>query len=279
MTTAPTALTFTRSQILDNLRIKVTQGEPIVAAGCSVGLVAKAAEAGGADLIVVYSTGRSRIMGLPTTIMGDSNRTTMEMYDELRNVVDHTPIVGGAWAGDPTYRRTPRLVQAFKDTGFDGLINFPTEAVNPERARMREHVGQGLGVEAEMIRVARSMDVFTMAYALTTDQARLLAAAGADVVVPHAGWTTGGMIGRSEDDISIATSAEQVQQLIEAAREENPDCICLAHGGAIATPADTAYIYEHTDAQGFVGASSVERIPIETAVSEAVRAFGSYRIR
>jgi predicted TIM-barrel enzyme len=187
--------------------------------------------------------------------------------------------VGGAWAGDPTFRRTWRLVEAFKATGFDGIINFPTEAVNPARAAMREHVGQGLSVEGDLMRFARERDMFTMAYALSTEHARILAAAGADVVVPHAGWTTGGMIGRGEDDISLEQSAALVQEIIEVARSENPDCICLAHGGAIATPDDTAYIYEHTDAQGFVAASSVERIPVERAVKETVQALGAQRVR
>lgn len=270
---------FTRESILTRLREKVANNRPIVAAGCSVGLIAKAAEAGGADLIIVYSTGRSRIMGLPTTILGDSNAITMQMYEELHNVVDRTPIIGGAWAGDPTYRRTERLVRSFAETGYDGLINFPTEAINPERAKMREHVGQGLGVEAKMIRIAREMDMFTMAYALTVEQGRILAAAGADVVVPHAGWTTGGMIGRSDDDTSLARSVEHVQQIIDAALAENADCICLAHGGAIATPEDTEYLYANSDAKGFVGASSVERIPIERAVIDTVRAFGAQKTR
>ncbi|QMU98652.1 phosphoenolpyruvate hydrolase family protein [Microbacterium esteraromaticum] len=270
---------FTRESILANLRAKITARQPIVAAGCSAGLIAKAAEAGGADLIVVYSTGRSRIMGLPTTILGDSNAITMQMYDELHNVVDKTPIIGGAWAGDPTYRRTERLVRSFVDTGYDGLINFPTEAINPERAKMREHVGQGLGVEAEMMRIAREMNVFTMAYALTIEQGRILAAAGADVVVPHAGWTTGGMIGRSDDDTSLARSVEHVQEIIDAAAAENPDVICLAHGGAIATPEDTEYLYANSDAKGFVGASSVERIPIERAIIDTVKSFAGYNTR
>lgn len=275
----PSSVEFTRQSILTALREKVAQNIPIVAAGCSVGLIAKAAEVGGADLIIVYSTGRSRIMGLPTTILGDSNAITMQMYDELHNVVDRTPIIGGAWAGDPTYRRTERLVRSFVEAGYDGLINFPTEAINPDRARMREHVGQGLGVEAEMIRIAREANVFTMAYALTVEQARLLASAGADVVVPHAGWTTGGMIGRSDDSTSLSRSVDHVQAVIDASLQENPDCICLAHGGAIATPEDTEYLYANSDAKGFVGASSVERIPIERAVIDTVRAFGAQRTR
>lgn len=279
MSLIPPPVDFTRADILAKLRDKVDRHEPILAAGCSVGLIAKAAEAGGADLIIVYSTGRSRIMGLPTTILGDSNAITMQMYHELQNVVDRTPIIGGAWAGDPTYRRTTRLVQAFKDTGYDGLINFPTEAINPERAKMREHVGQGLGIEAEMIRIARELDYFTMAYALTVEQARILAAAGADVMVPHAGWTTGGMIGRSDDDTSLKRSTDHVQAIIDVTLQENPDCICLAHGGAIADPEDTEYLYANTDAKGFVGASSVERIPIERAVIDTVRAFTAYRTR
>jgi hypothetical protein len=135
---------FTRASILAALRKTIAEGKPVVGAGSSVGIVARSAEAGGADLIIVYSTGKTRIWGLPTTPLLHSNPVTLSMYDEIDNVVDHTPIIGGAHAGDPTYRRLPRLVRAFRDKGFDGIINFPSAGVDPARAAMREHVGQGL---------------------------------------------------------------------------------------------------------------------------------------
>jgi predicted TIM-barrel enzyme len=270
---------FTRAKILDRLRRGVAEGRPILAAGCSVGLVAKCAEAGGADLIVVYSTGRSRIMGLPTTPLGDSNALTLAMYAEIDNVVDDTPIVGGAEAVDPTYRRLPRLIQRFRDTGYAGLINFPTLGNNPNRSKLREDVGLGFSREVEMIRLARRADYFTMAYVFDPDQAGQMADAGVDVQVAHVGWTAGGMAGATNSVLPFDQAAEQVQAIVEATRRANPSCICLAHGGPFARPEDTRYLYENTDALGFVGASSIERIPIERAVREAVVAFKAERLR
>lgn len=269
---------FTRAQILERLRATIADGRAIVGAGSSAGIVARAAEAGGADLIIVYSTGKTRLWGLPTTPLLHSNPVTLEMYDEIDNVVDRTPIIGGAHAGDPTYRRLQKLIDAFRTTGYEGIINFPSAGVDPARATMREHVGQGLQHEADLIAMCREQDYFTMGYAYTLEQAKLLAAAGVDVQVAHTGWTAGGDIGRA-DAPSLEQCAEMVQEVIELTWAENPDCIVLAHGGAVATPEDTTYLYEHTDAQGFVGASSIERIPIERAVRETVEEFKNHTIR
>jgi predicted TIM-barrel enzyme len=268
--------TFTRESILTRLRAVIAKGEPIVGAGSSVGIVGKAAEAGGADLIICYSTGRSRIMGLPTTQLGHSNPQTLEMYDELANVVDHTPIIGGAHAGDPTYRRLPRLTKAFRDKGFDGIINFPSVGLNPELGRTRNHIGQGLDQEYNLIGLARQENYFTMGYAYHVEQAIGLAEAGVDVQVAHAGWTSGGAQGANDSIVrNLEEAAEHTQAIIEATWKINPDTIVLAHGGAIAGPEETRYLYEHTDAQGFVGASSIERIPIEKAIFDVVRALKS----
>jgi predicted TIM-barrel enzyme len=269
---------WTRTQILERLRTTIDRGRPVLGAGASAGIVAKAAEAGGADLIIVYSTGRSRIWGLPTTPIGHSNAVTVSMFDQIDNVVEHTPIIGGAEAADPTFNRMSRLIDSFERTGYHGLINFPSVGMNPARAVERESVGQGFGREAEMIAAARARDYFTMAYAWTAEQTRVLASAGADVVIPHAGWTAGGDSGR-DGGTTIESSMDHVQMLIEIARSENPECICLAHGGSIAEPADTVALYEQTDAQGFVGASSIERIPIERAVRGAVEAFRDQSLR
>lgn len=270
---------FTRAAILARLRATIAEGTPILAAGCSVGLIAKCAESAGADLIVVYSTGRSRIMGLPTTPLGDSNALTLAMYAEIDNVVDKTPLIGGAEAIDPTYRRLPRLISRFREVGYDGVINFPTIGNNPTRSSMREDVGLGFSREIEMVRLARAADYFSMAYVHDIEQARRMAAAGVDVQVPHVGWTAGGMAGATHSYVRHQEAAERIQSMIEATREENPDCICLAHGGPFAEPEDTRYLYEHTDAKGFVGASSIERIPIERAVTSTVAAFKTERLR
>jgi predicted TIM-barrel enzyme len=270
---------FIRSEILERLRGAVRAGRPILAAGCSVGLVAKCAEVGGADLLVVYSTGRSRIMGLPTTPLGDSNATTLAMYDEIANVVNDTPIIGGAEATDPTYLSLPRLIARFRQTGYAGLINFPTIGNNPTRSAMREDVGLGFSREVELVRLARRQDYFTMAYVFDVEQARRMAAAGVDAQVAHVGWTAGGLAGATASALTPAAAAERVQAMIEATRREQPECLCLAHGGPFATPEDTRSLYAHTDAVGFVGASSIERIPIERAVTETVAAFKAIRLR
>lgn len=269
---------FTRASILERLRKTINERRPILAAGCSAGIIARAAEEGGADLIVCYSTGMTRIQGLPTTPIGHANKITLSMYEEIENVVDNTPIIGGAHAGDPTYRRLHKLVDAYQETGFDGIINFPTAGSNPHVAAQREHIGQGFKREAAMIKMARERNFFTMAYSYTEEQARVLAAAGVDVQVPHIGWTIGGDLGR-DGAPNLQETAEFVQRYIDITREENPDAIVLAHGGSLADPEDTRILYEQTDCQGFVGASSIERIPVERAVRGAVQAFKNFKLR
>jgi predicted TIM-barrel enzyme len=265
---------FTREEILERLRATIREGHPIVGAGCSCGLVAKCAEAGGVDLLIVYSTGRSRLMGLPTTPIGHANPVTLDMFDEIANVVSHTPIIGGVEATDPTSMSLKRLIHRFRQKGYAGIINFPTLGNNPDRSAMREDVGLGFSREVEMIRLARSEEYFTLAYVFTVEQAQRMAAAGVDVQVAHVGWTVGGLAGRSRSGApSYAQAAEQVQAMIDASLRENPECLCLAHGGPYATPDDTRRLYLHTTALGFLGASSMERIPIERAVRDAAAAF------
>jgi predicted TIM-barrel enzyme len=272
--------TFTRQEILDRLRKVSQQGRPILASGCSNGLIAKSAEAGGADLLIVYSTGRSRMMGLPTTSIGHANPVTLDMFDEIANVVNNVPIIGGAEATDPTYMSLKRLISIYRDKGYAGMINFPTIGMLAERSAMREDVGLGFSREVEMVRLARSMDFFTLAYVFTVEQARAMASAGVDVLVPHVGWTVGGMAGRSRDTApSYDRAAEEVQAMINVALREQPDCVCLAHGGPYATPDDTRHLYSKTTAKGFVGASSIERIPVERAVRDAVAAFKAIPLR
>jgi predicted TIM-barrel enzyme len=278
--TLETTRPFTRAQIIRRLREQIAQGRPIVGAGSSSGLIARSAEAGGADLIIVYNTGTSRLMGLPTThTMNHANPSTLAMYDEIANVVNHTPIIGGGEAQDPTYLDLERLVRDFRETGFDGLINFPTTGPSGSRNRDRSSVGLGLDRDFEMIRIAREHDYFTICYGYTEEQTIGLAAAGADVIVGHAGWTTGGLAGAGKSAMSLNAACEHVQKMVDLARRENPDIIVLAHGGPISSAEDTRYLYEHTDAQGFLGASSMERIPVEAAIIEAVRAFKAKRPR
>ena len=270
------AYSFTRAEILERLRKTRGEGTPIIAAGCSVGLIAKCAELGGADLIMVYSSGRSRIRGLQTALEENSNAITLGMYEEIQNVVQETPIIAGVDATEPPVGedlagRVKRVV----DTGFSGVINFPTYGFFNDREWREEREGQGIGFsrEVELIRVARSMDIFSMAYVFFPEDARAMAEAGVDCMVPHVGGTAGGLVGFDSLASPLETVTDSVQAMIEVTKKVDRDIICLAHGGTIVTPEDTRYIYEHTDAEGFVGASSIERIPIEKAVTGIVEEF------
>ncbi|MBE0479839.1 MAG: phosphoenolpyruvate hydrolase family protein [Dehalococcoidia bacterium] len=273
---------FSRQEILARLRSTATEGKPIIAAGSSAGIIAKCAELGGADLIMVYSSGRARLQGLQTTILDNSNKLTLDMYDEIENVVENTPIIAGIDATDPSsVMDLPGLVKKFSDTGFSGIINFPTYGffADEEWRREREAAGIGFSREAELIRAARQSDIFTMAYVFYPEDARTMARAGVDCMVPHAGGTTGGLVGFDSIAASLQDAASRVQEMIAATREVNPNIICLAHGGPFSEPADTAFLYEKTDAAGFVGASSIERIPVERAVKGVVEEFKKIRLK
>ncbi len=265
---------FTRTEILERLKRTIGEGKPVIAAGCSAGIIAKCAELGGADLIMVYSSGKTRIRGFQTGPVENSNAVTLEMYEEIGNVVRDTPIIAGIEAFEPPAGRDlAQLVKRFIDIGYSGIINFPTYGWSTDENWRRTKDAEGLGFsrEIEMIRIARNMDIFTMAYVWYPKDVPAIAEAGVDCMVPHAGGTAGGLVGY--DASSMKDAAENVQKMIEATKEIDSDIICLAHGGPFAAPEDTRYLYEHTDAVGFVGASSIERIPVEKAVTGVVEEF------
>lgn len=275
---------LTREAILGGLRASIASGQPIIAAGASAGIVAKHADRGGADLIVAYSTGRSRIMGLPTTQIDNDNVATLAMYTELRRVVDRAALIGGVNATDPYWKSPRELVERFREVGYDGLINFPTVSVHrgplpydgySVRGRSAGVGAPGYGIEREldMVRYARETNILTMVYVFEPEQAAAFADAGVDIVVPHVDWTAGGLVGSGSTAISMEEACLLTQEMIAATWAVSRDIICLSHGGPISSPDDTAELYRDTDAQGFVGASSIERIPFEEAVVNAVRAF------
>ena len=276
-----------RTEILNRLRGTLANGDVIIGAGCSAGIVAKCAELGGADLIVCYSTGRSRIMGLRTEVIGHSNPRTLEMFGEISNVVNDAPIIAGIEANDQTTYDLGIVIDRFVDRGFDGFINFPTtgnhEHVSDFFLREYENIARslqqpwGFAREVELIRLLRQRDIFTMCYVFNAEQAARMVEAGVDVVCAHVGGTAGGLIGFPADPMDDALN--NTQRIMEGAWDVDPDVICLAHGGPFAEPADTRVLYERTDAQGFVGASSIERIPIEKAVMSAVQEFKNHKIR
>ncbi|MBX4899781.1 phosphoenolpyruvate hydrolase family protein [Rhizobium bangladeshense] len=264
---------FEREEILAGLNEQTAQGNPILAAGSSCGLVAKCAALGGADMLVVYSTGLSRLMGLPTSRIGDSNARTIEMAAEIRNVVSDIPVIGGIEAWDPVRLDLDQLLDKFWAAGYSGVINYPTISTMGDKWRDRRgRVGLGFDREVEMIALARKKNIFSLAYVASVDDAVAMAEAGADCIVPHVGATRGGLAGHEEGQ-AIQEAISKINKINDAAKAARPDVILLAHGGAIAEPEDTAEVYRSTDCVGFVGASSIERIPIERAVQAVAKAF------
>lgn len=264
---------LSREQILKRLQAEIDAGKPILAAGSSCGLVAKCAALGGADLLIVYSTGRSRLMGLPTSRVGDSNLNTLEMAREIRNVVTDTPVVGGVEAWDPTRIDLDQVLDDFEAVGFSGIINYPTISTMGETWRERRgKVGLGWNREVELISRARARNLFSMAYVATVQDALDAADAGADCIVPHVGATGGGLVGH-ETTSSVETEIAQIKEMTAAVKDAGHSPIFLCHGGKIAEPEDTRPVYQQTDCVGFVGASSIERIPIERAVKTVAEQF------
>ncbi|PWI54373.1 hypothetical protein B5K03_09270 [Rhizobium phaseoli] len=264
---------FERSEILAAISEQTSKGNPILAAGSSCGLVAKCAALGGADMLVVYSTGLSRLMGLPTSRIGDSNARTIEMAAEIRNVVSTVPVIGGIEAWDPMRLDLDGLLDRFWAAGYSGVINYPTISTMGDKWRDRRgRVGLGFDREVEMIALARKKNIFSLAYVASADDAAAMAEAGADCIVPHVGATRGGLAGHEEGQ-AIQEAILKINRINDAAKAVRPDVVLLAHGGAIAEPEDTAEVYRSTDCVGFVGASSIERIPIERAVQAVAKAF------
>jgi predicted TIM-barrel enzyme len=269
-----------RAEILDRLRQQTSQGRPILGAGCSAGIIAKCAETGRADLIIVYSTGKTRMMGLPATmITGASNAITLEMVDELTNVVKNTPIIAGIEANDIFCLDLEASLRRFLDKGFSGAINFPTVGLYENLIeggmalrKFTEALAPGYGAahwgwprEVEMIRILREWDVFTMCYVFTPADAVAMVEAGADAVCVHVGPSMGGLTG-FEPIEDVESLLARAQAVMESAREARPDVICLVHGGPFYDPEGARVVYEKTDAVGFVAASAIERIPVEKAV-------------
>lgn len=260
-----------RAEILTWLRSARASGSALLGAGCSIGIIARSAEAGGADLIIVYSTGLSRLQGHQTTIPERPNAVTLEMAPDILAVVKAAPVVAGVDAEDhPTGRDLEVVLGEFVDAGFSGVINFPTKGYVKDPAWRRNAAAQGRGfaAEVELVRLAHAMDLFTMAYVFYPQDARAMTKAGVDCIVPHVGGTAGGDVGFVA--MSLRSGAARVQRMLESARKVRPDIICLGHGGPFAEFEDVRYLLGHTDVDGFVGASTIERIPIERAVKQVV---------
>lgn len=266
-----------RSEALAKLRESRAAGQTLIGAGSGTGLSAKCSEAGGADLLIVYNSGRYRMAGRGSSAglmaYGDANAIVMEMAGEVLPVVRSIPVLAGVCGTDP-FRLMPHFLRQVKDIGFAGVQNFPTVGVIDGNFRQTlEDTGMSYQLEVEMIAAACKLELLTAAYVFDLDQTQAMVAAGADLIVPHMGTTTSGMIG-AKQAMSMDEAVEKVGKLCLRAKELKPDTIVLCHGGPIATPDDVAYVLRQLpDLDGFFGASSVERLPTETAIVDSMRQF------
>jgi predicted TIM-barrel enzyme len=271
-----------RSEILERLRNIVKNGGVIVGAGAGTGLSAKCAEAGGIDLIIIYNSGRYRMAGRGSLAgmmpYGDANAITVEMASEVLPIVKNTPVLAGVCGTDP-FRMMPYFLKQIKEMGFSGVQNFPTVGLIDGTFRQGlEETGMGYSLEVDMIRTAHELDLLTTPYVFNPDEARAMAGAGADIIVAHMGLTTKGAIG-AKTSLSLDECVERIQAIHDAAVSINPEVMVICHGGPIAEPEDADYVLARTKGiVGFYGASSMERLPTEKAITENARRFKQIRL-
>lgn len=271
-----------RTGILKRFREQIARGEPIIGGGAGTGISAKSEEAGGIDLLILYNSGRYRMAGRGSTAglmpYGNANQIVKEMAFEVIPVVERTPVLAGVCGTDPFMM--PRLfLRELVELGFAGIQNFPTVGLFEGRIRHTlEETGMGYGLEVEVVRLAREMDLLTTPYVFNTDEARMMTEAGADIVVAHMGCTSGGTIGAETVD-PLDECVQKIEEIVDTVKSIRDDVICLCHGGPIAMPEDARYIIENTRGiDGFYGASSTERFPTEVAIKAQIEAFKAIRL-
>ncbi|MBM4418513.1 MAG: phosphoenolpyruvate hydrolase family protein [Chloroflexi bacterium] len=276
---------YTREQVLGRLRATLAQGKSIVGAGAGTGISAKFAEAGGADLIIIYNSGRYRMAGhgslAGVLAFGDANQIVKDMGErEVLPVVRDVPVLAGVMGTDPL-RQMEYLLREIDALGFSGINNFPTVGLIDGRFRMElERTNMGFDREVEMIRLASRMGFFTCVYVFNPAESEAMARAGADSIIAHMGLTVGGSIGLEKGDaMRLEDAPAAVQAIGEAAWRINREAILLCHGGPIAEPDDAAYVLARCDAVGFVGASSMERLPVEGAIRDTMKRFKAVPFR
>ena len=266
-----------RSTLLSRFRSKIAAGKPLIGGGAGTGLSAKCEEAGGIDLIVIYNSGRYRMAGRGSLAglmaYGNANEIVCEMANEVLPVVKHTPVLAGVNGTDP-FMIPEAFFKRLIDLGFSGVQNFPTVGLIDGTFRINlEETGMSYAMEVDMIARAHSLDLLTTPYVFSENDAKQMTRAGADIVVCHLGLRTGGAIGASTG-LTLADCVEPINAWAAAAKSVNPDVIVLCHGGPIATPEDAQYILQHcSGCHGFYGASSMERLPTETALTDTTRRF------
>jgi predicted TIM-barrel enzyme len=271
-----------RAAILQRLRDKVQQGRPILGAGAGTGISAKCEEAGGIDLIVIYNSGRYRMAGRGSLAglmpYGNANQIVREMAHEVLTIVRHTPVLAGVCATDPFMLREPFL-RELKELGFAGIQNFPTVGLIDGLFRANlEETGMSYALEVDCIRAARDLDLLTTPYVFNTDDARQMTEAGADIIVAHMGLTTSGSIGALTTR-SLEQCVDEVQAIIDTCKSIRDDVLVLCHGGPIANPEDADFIFRSCrGVDGFYGASSMERLPTEVAITRQIQQFGELKL-
>jgi predicted TIM-barrel enzyme len=276
-------MALTREQVLKRLRVVMSEGRPIIGGGAGTGISAKFEAAGGVDLIIIYNSGRYRMAGRGSLSglmpYGDANAIVMEMANEVLTVVRDTPVLAGVCGTDP-FRQMPLFLREVADAGFSGVQNFPTVGLIDGLFRQNlEETGMGFGLEIEMIRLAHQMNLLTTPYCFNADEAKAMAEAGADIIVAHLGLTTKGSIGATTA-VTLENAPAKVQEIADAAKAINPEVIVLCHGGPISEPPDAEYVLHRTKGlHGFYGASSMERLPVEKAITETMRAYKAIRLR
>ncbi len=274
-------MAFTRDEVLKRLRKNIDAGIPIIGAGAGTGISAKFEEVGGVDLIIIYNSGRFRMAGrgslAGTMPYGDANAIVMDMAGEVLTVVEDTPVLAGVCGTDP-FRQMEVFLREVEAIGFAGVQNFPTVGLIDGLYRQNlEETGMGYDLEVEMVRTAHGMGLLTTPYAFKPEEGEQMADAGADIVVAHMGLTTKGTIGATTA-LNLEQSVGAVQAICDAARGVNEEVIVLCHGGPISEPEDAEYVLQHTKGvNGFYGASSMERLPVEVAITSHIQKFKAIR--
>lgn len=273
---------FTRKEIKQRIRDKINNKQPLVIGGAGTGLVAKAADEAGIDIIMTYGTGPFRMDGLLSSTgslpYGDCNVIIRDLGRRLLAVVNNTPVIGGCGTGNP-YLDNGRLIDEMIAIGFSGLTSVPTVGgVTGPIRRQLDAVGQGIDREIEFISLCDKKDVYSIAYTYTPDEIRRTVAAGADLVSPHFGLTVGGQMG-SNKVYDVDEACEKMQRMMDIALRENPEVVVILHGGPFDTPENVQTCYNRTDAHGFMGASSIERLPYEEAITATMKGFTALHTR
>lgn len=274
---------YTRQEVRDRLQKVIDQKSAIIAAGAGTGISAKFIEKGGADLIIIYNSGRFRMSGHGSTAglmaYGDANAVAMEIGEfEVLPVVEEIPVICGVHGSDPRRRIWHHLLKV-KEMGFSGINNFPTHCiVDGQFRQVLEETGMGFEKEVEMVRIASKMDLFSIVYVAKEDEAVNMAEAGADAIITHVGTTVGGSVGVTGATCTMEDAIERTNAIIEAAKKVNPKIFFLTHGGPINTPEDVRMVLDKTNAHGFVGASSLERMGVEKSLTDLTKQFKTLTI-